>query len=128
MSGLLQKMFGGSPNKPPSAQDAIQRLRETEGMLNKKSEYLETKIEEELKMAKKCGTKNKRGTYTVILKYVCPTVELSNEYQRLIVVFLYLPHLFEMTSFHSFSGPSALKEKEAPGETVTELGWTNFYH
>ena len=54
-------MFGSGKKGEPSPQDAIQKLRETEGMLNKKSEFLEQKIAEELKRAKEYGTKNKRG-------------------------------------------------------------------
>lgn len=45
----------------PSPQEAINRLRETEAMLTKKQEYLESRIEQELTIAKKNGTKNKRG-------------------------------------------------------------------
>lgn len=61
-SGLLAKMFGGGKKgEPPSPQQAIQKLRETEEMLSKKSEYLEKKIERELALAKKSGMKNKRG-------------------------------------------------------------------
>lgn len=41
--------------------DAIQKLRETENMLQKKQDFLEKKIEQELDTAKKNGTKNKRG-------------------------------------------------------------------
>lgn len=44
-----------------SPQEAINRLRETEAMLTKKQEYLETRIEQEIMIAKKNGTKNKRG-------------------------------------------------------------------
>lgn len=58
---LLQKMFGSGKKGEPTPQDAIQKLRETEGMLNKKSEFLEQKITEELRKAKQYGTKNKRG-------------------------------------------------------------------
>lgn len=47
----------------PSPQEAINRLRETEAMLTKKQEYLESRIEQELTIAKKNGTKNKRGVY-----------------------------------------------------------------
>jgi len=47
--------------KAPSAGEAIQKLRETEEMLQKKSDYLEKKIGEEISIAKKNGTKNKRG-------------------------------------------------------------------
>jgi hypothetical protein len=60
---LIAKLFGTSKDKGkvPSPQEAIQRLREIEEMLNKKNEYLEKKIEEELHTAKKNATKNKRG-------------------------------------------------------------------
>lgn len=44
----------------PSPQEAIQKLRETEEMLTKKQAYLEQKIDQELALAKKHGTKNKR--------------------------------------------------------------------
>lgn len=60
---LLGKIFGGGGKggKGPSPQEAIQKLRETEEMLTKKQEFLEKKIEQELQIAKKNGTKNKRG-------------------------------------------------------------------
>ena len=60
---LIAKLFGSSKDKgkAPSPQEAIQRLREIEEMLNKKNEYLEKKIEEELRTAKKNANKNKRG-------------------------------------------------------------------
>ncbi|NXS09457.1 CHM4C protein, partial [Neodrepanis coruscans] len=45
----------------PSPQEALARLRETEEMLSKKQEYLETRIERELAVARQHGTKNKRG-------------------------------------------------------------------
>ncbi|GAA6215079.1 charged multivesicular body protein 4c-like [Lates japonicus] len=45
----------------PSPQEAIHRLRETEEMLTKKQEYLEKRIEQEIMIAKKNGTKNKRA-------------------------------------------------------------------
>ncbi|XP_018550863.1 charged multivesicular body protein 4c [Lates calcarifer] len=45
----------------PSPQEAIHRLRETEEMLTKKQEYLEKRIEQEIVIAKKNGTKNKRA-------------------------------------------------------------------
>ncbi|KAM9436540.1 charged multivesicular body protein 4b-like [Clarias gariepinus] len=44
----------------PTPQEAIHKLRETEEMLSKKQEYLEKKIEQEITVAKKNGTKNKR--------------------------------------------------------------------
>ncbi|CAJ1082535.1 charged multivesicular body protein 4c [Xyrichtys novacula] len=45
----------------PSPQEAIHKLRETEEMLTKKQDYLEKRIEQELMIAKKHGTKNKRA-------------------------------------------------------------------
>lgn len=45
----------------PTAQEAIHKLRETEEMLTKKQDFLEKKIQQELMIAKKNGTKNKRG-------------------------------------------------------------------
>lgn len=46
-----------------STEDAIQKLRDLEEMLNKKSEYLEQKIQEETERAKNAGFKNKRGRW-----------------------------------------------------------------
>jgi len=54
------KLFGGTKEKAPSTQDAIQQLRETTEMLQKKSDFFEKKIEMEVAAAKKAGTKNKR--------------------------------------------------------------------
>ncbi|CAJ1050859.1 charged multivesicular body protein 4b [Xyrichtys novacula] len=63
MSGLIGKLFGsgGKGGKAPTAQEAIQKLRETEEMLAKKQDFLEKKIDQELLTAKKNGTKNKRA-------------------------------------------------------------------
>ncbi len=60
---VFGKLFGSGAKggKGPSPQEAIQKLRETEEMLTKKQEFLEKKIEQELQIAKKNGTKNKRG-------------------------------------------------------------------
>lgn len=59
---LFAKIFGGGKGgKGPSPQEAIQKLRETEEMLTKKQELLERNIEHELQIAKKNGTKNRRG-------------------------------------------------------------------
>lgn len=56
------KMFGGKKEVAPTTGEAIQKLRDTENMLIKKQEFLETKIEGELDTARKNGTKNKRGS------------------------------------------------------------------
>ncbi|XP_039247757.1 charged multivesicular body protein 4b-like [Styela clava] len=65
MSGFA-KLFGGGKAKQPSKAEAIQRLKETQEMLEKKSEYLEKKMEEELKTARRHGTKNKRLALTAL--------------------------------------------------------------
>ena len=46
--------------KPPTPQEAIQKIREVEDLLAKKQGFLEKKIEDELAQARKHGTKNKR--------------------------------------------------------------------
>ena len=63
MASALARLFGGGKGKEdqPSPQVAIQKLRETEEMLGKKSEFLEKKIAKELAAAKQAGMKNKRG-------------------------------------------------------------------
>ncbi|KAM6947362.1 charged multivesicular body protein 4b [Lycodopsis pacificus] len=61
---LFGKLFGGGGGKggkAPTPQEAVQKLRETEDMLAKKQGFLEEKIDKELMMAKKNGTKNKRA-------------------------------------------------------------------
>lgn len=65
---LLGKLFGSGKNKDkaPSPQEGIQRLREVEEMLMKKSDFLEKKIEQELTTAKKMGTKNKRAALAAL--------------------------------------------------------------
>ena len=59
----LAKIFGGGKKKEaaPTTQEAIQKLRGTEELLQKKSSHLEKKIADEIVTAKKAGTKNKRG-------------------------------------------------------------------
>merc|ERR1712126_353011 len=46
--------------KPPTTGEAIQKLRDTEEMLQKKSDYLEKKVEAEISIAKKNAKTNKR--------------------------------------------------------------------
>uniref|UniRef100_A0A6M2DJS6 Charged multivesicular body protein 4b n=1 Tax=Xenopsylla cheopis TaxID=163159 RepID=A0A6M2DJS6_XENCH len=59
---FFSKMFGGGKGqKAPTTGEAIQKLRETEEMLIKKQEFLEKKIELEIGVARKNGTKNKRA-------------------------------------------------------------------
>lgn len=58
---FLGKLFGKKDEKGPTTHEAIQKLRETEELLIKKSEFLEKKVETEIQVARKNGTKNKRG-------------------------------------------------------------------
>lgn len=59
---FFTKVFGGKKEAAaPSTAEAIQKLRETEDMLIKKQEFLETKIDNEILIAKKNASKNKRG-------------------------------------------------------------------
>ena len=64
MSGFM-KLFGGSKEKPANPQEAIQKLRDTTEMLQKKSDFLEKKIENEVQTAKRHGTKNKRCKFSI---------------------------------------------------------------
>lgn len=52
----------------PTTQEALHKLRETEEMLTKKQDFLEKKIEQELMIAKKNGTKNKRVALMALKK------------------------------------------------------------
>lgn len=57
-------MFGGKKAEPaPTTSESIQKLRDTENMLLKKQEFLEQKLEQELKIAKENASSNKRGKH-----------------------------------------------------------------
>ena len=74
---VISRIFGnGKKGEPPSPQQAIQKLRETEEMLSKKSEFLEKNIEKELAAAKKHGMKNKRGEVHPGVLYLCTGTEV----------------------------------------------------
>ena len=57
---FLAKVFGSKSGKEPTAEEAIQKLRDTEEMLQKRSDFFEKKVETEIATARKHGTKNKR--------------------------------------------------------------------
>lgn len=59
---MFTKLFGSktNQNKVPTPQEAIQKLIEIEDLLRKRQEFLEKKIDDELKVAKANGVKNKR--------------------------------------------------------------------
>lgn len=58
--------FGGRRDPKQSARDAIVTLREQLHMIEKKEDYLQRKIDEELKRAKANATTNKSGTPPVL--------------------------------------------------------------
>uniref|UniRef100_A0A4W3GX77 Charged multivesicular body protein 4b-like n=1 Tax=Callorhinchus milii TaxID=7868 RepID=A0A4W3GX77_CALMI len=58
---LTHSLSSGKGTKAPTPQDAIQKLAETEGILVKKQEFLEQKVQQEIATARKHGTKNKRA-------------------------------------------------------------------
>lgn len=60
------KFFGGKTETVMTTGEAIRSLHETEGMLIKKQEFLEKKIEQEIETAKKNGSKNKRGLFVCL--------------------------------------------------------------
>lgn len=67
MASALAKIFGtGKKGEPPSPQQAIQKLRETEEMLGKKTEFFEKKIEKEMQTVRKNGMKNKRAALNAL--------------------------------------------------------------
>lgn len=81
MAAALAKIFGsGKKGEPPSPQQAIQKLRETEEMLTKKTDFLEKKIEKEMQTVKKNGMKNKRGEPT--LGVATCSISFNNHSQR----------------------------------------------
>lgn len=59
---VFARIFGGKggSEKTPTPQEAIQKLLEIEDLLRKRQDVLEKKIDEELKIAKSNGVKNKR--------------------------------------------------------------------
>lgn len=60
---IFKNIFGikSSSKKDPSPQEAIQKLLEIEDLLRKRQDVLEKKIEDELKIARANGVKNKRS-------------------------------------------------------------------
>ena len=61
---FIGRLFGSKPqDKVPSVQEAIQKILETEELMNKRQDLLEKKIEEELNTARLNGKTNKRCMY-----------------------------------------------------------------
>ena len=68
MAGFMS-YFGGRRDAKQSSRDAIVTLRQQLQMVEKKEEYLQKKIDEELKKAKANAVSNKAGTSF----FVCAT-------------------------------------------------------
>ncbi|CAF0822030.1 unnamed protein product [Didymodactylos carnosus] len=67
--GVFQRLFdfGSKKDEKISSQDAIQRLQDVEDLLNKKVQFLETKVDEEKQTAIKCSkASNKRGALNAL--------------------------------------------------------------
>ena len=61
---MFAKLLGFKPaEKAPTPQEAVQKLLEIEELLRKRQDVLERKIDEELKIARANGVKNKRRKY-----------------------------------------------------------------
>ena len=58
---FFQSILIDSPKEDLTTEEQINRLRNLEGMLTKKTNFLEKKIQSELEAAKKHGTSNKKG-------------------------------------------------------------------
>lgn len=54
-------LFGKAKKQAPTPKESIVKLRETLDMLDKREKFLQTKIENEIKLARANGTRNKRG-------------------------------------------------------------------
>ena len=90
---LLKRLFGNKSEKNPTAQEGIQRLRDVEGMLNKKSEFLERKIEEQIIIAKENSKRNKRGMFR-------PS---NYKLQYYIIIRIFVGYLYERVSFFFYA-------------------------
>lgn len=65
---FIKNLFSRSKSTPaPTTTESIIKLRETEELLMKKLEFLEEKLEAELKVAKENASSNKRGKYLVMV-------------------------------------------------------------
>ena len=65
MSGLMGYFGGSRKNSRESAKEAIVQLHLQTQMMEKKEQFLQKKIEEELRKAKTNATSNKRRTSTL---------------------------------------------------------------
>lgn len=95
MMASFMSYFGGRRDPKQSARDAIVTLREQLHMIEKKEDYLQKKIDEELKRAKTNATSNKTGKCCIprhkpYTPYTCPS-PCTLYYGRIV---LYGNHLY----------------------------------
>jgi charged multivesicular body protein 4 len=64
-------LFGKAKAAKATPKDAIVKLRESLEMLEKRERFLQTKIDNELAVAKANATKNKRGICHCHILYIC---------------------------------------------------------
>lgn len=86
---FFNKVFGGKKEvAAPTTAEAIQKLRETEEMLVKKQDFLESKIEQEILTAKKNGSKNKRGELFENFNYMTNIFYMNFNYMMYICIYI----------------------------------------
>lgn len=73
----MHLFFGNKKKVTPK--DSIVELRNTLQMLEKRETFLQTKIDNELKIAKANATKNKRGIYSLIVILICLYIGNEND-------------------------------------------------
>ena len=82
MMASFMSMFGGRKDPKQSARDAIVTLRQQLQMIEKKEEYLQKKIDEELVKAKANAVSNKAGTQMnisyLVVRFLCINVRLRS--------------------------------------------------
>ena len=64
----FKNLFGNKKEEPASASESIQKLHNTESLILKKQEYLEEKVSEELEIAKKNASTNKKAAIEALKK------------------------------------------------------------
>lgn len=74
-------LFFGKAKSKTTAKDSIVKLRETLSMLEKRQAHLETKAENEYKIAKLNATKNRRGEAadTIVREWTFDRCKLTSQ-------------------------------------------------
>lgn len=64
------QLFGKAKKAAPSAKESIVQLRATLELLEKREQFLQTKIDNEVKLARANVSKNKKGSLACIPSFV----------------------------------------------------------